>query len=170
MSKPRDASSPVIWPPIIYGMAALLSALAAWFAPWSFLGSFLGPRLTALFGSDWRLVVWLIGGAMIFAGLATALAAEMRFKAAGTPVPPTRPTKAIVSTGIYGWTRNPMYLGMTLCLLGLGLGLDQLWFVIATPIAMACVTKLAIEREEAYLAAKFGATYLDYKAQVRRWL
>jgi protein-S-isoprenylcysteine O-methyltransferase Ste14 len=162
MTTPRDASSPVIWPPIIYGSAALVSALAAWFVPW--------PFLTALIGSDWRLLVRLAGGALIAAGLAAALAAEIRFKAAGTPVPPTRPTKAIVSTGIYGWTRNPMYLGMTLCLLGLGLGLDQLWFVIATPIAMALVTKLAIEREEAYLAAKFGATYLDYKRQVRRWL
>jgi protein-S-isoprenylcysteine O-methyltransferase Ste14 len=63
-----------------------------------------------------------------------------------------------------------MYLGMSLGLIGAALGFDQLWFLLALPFAMLLVTKLAIEREEAYLTAKFGDAYLAYKAKVRRWV
>jgi len=83
---------------------------------------------------------------------------------------PTKPSSALVTSGIYRWTRNPMYLGMSLILGGIGLAAGSLWFLIALPIAMIAVTKLAIEREERYLAQLFGQPYLDYKARVRRWL
>ena len=61
-------------------------------------------------------------------------------------------------------------LGMTLVLFGLGLALNELWFLIAVPIAVLAVTKLAIEREEAYLERRFGAPYVAYKSKVRRWI
>ena len=62
-----------------------------------------------------------------------------------------------------------MYLGMSLILAGLGFAFDQLWFLLALPVALVAVTKLAIEREEAYLERKFGAEYVAYKRDVRRW-
>jgi protein-S-isoprenylcysteine O-methyltransferase Ste14 len=158
MPTPRDASSPFIWPPTIYGSAVLVAGLLSWFAAWPFQDSAL--RVPAI----------AVGVALGLLGGAIALLAELRFKAAGTAVLPTRPTTAIVSTGIYRFTRNPMYLGMSLGLAGLGLGFNQLWFLLALPVAMLAVTKLAIEREEAYLAQKFGADYLAYKAKVRRWV
>jgi protein-S-isoprenylcysteine O-methyltransferase Ste14 len=158
MSAPHDASSRFIWPPTIYGSATLIAGVLAWFAPWPFEPDAL--RTVALTAG---VLVFCIGGAI-------AIAAEIGFKRAGTAVLPTRPTTAIVGTGIYRLTRNPMYLGMSLALAGLGLGLNQMWFLLVLPIAMLAVTKLAIEREEAYLAQKFGAEYLAYKAKVRRWV
>ena len=153
-----EASSPFIWPPTIYGSAALLSGLVSWFASWPF-----EPDGT-------RFELRAAGVVLIALGIASAVAAERRFHAAGTPVPPTRPTKALVFDGIYKYTRNPMYLGMTLVLFGLGLALNELWFLIAVPIAVLAVTKLAIEREEAYLERRFGAPYVAYKSKVRRWI
>jgi protein-S-isoprenylcysteine O-methyltransferase Ste14 len=150
-----DASSRFLWPPTIYGGAAIagLALTRAW--PLPLPGA--GPASTCL------------GYALIALGCAVALAAEYVFWRAGVNTLPTRPTTTIVATGIYRVTRNPMYLGMTLALIGVGLALGSAWFLITTPVCVYAVTKLAIEREEAYLAAKFGATYLDYKARVRRW-
>lgn len=158
MSAPPDASSPYIWPPVIYGNSTVVAALLSWLVSWPF-----EPQ-------EMRTVLLALGLVLGALGVAIAVLAELRFKAAGTAVLPTRPTTAIVSSGIYAFTRNPMYLGMSLGLAGFGLALDQLWFVLALPIAMFAVTKLAIEREETYLAAKFGTEYLTYKAKVRRWV
>ena len=81
----------------------------------------------------------------------------------------TKPSTALVTDGIYRWTRNPMYVGLSLILVGIGLATGSVWFLVALPFAVFAVTKLAIEREELYLADKFGAAYHDYKARVRRW-
>ncbi|MBL8587813.1 MAG: isoprenylcysteine carboxylmethyltransferase family protein [Methylobacteriaceae bacterium] len=158
MSAPRDASSRFLWPPTIYGGAALLALAASRHAPAPFVPA---PLAVAAF--------WL-GIAILAIGGAIALAAEIGFLVAGTATLPISPTTAIVETGIYRWTRNPMYLGMTLALIGLALALDQAWFALATPPAVLAVTKLAIEKEEAYLTRKFGETYLAYKRRVRRWI
>lgn len=158
MSSSRDASSPVIWPPIIFAVSAIVAAVLSWFAGLPFetvLPSGVGLAIGVL-------VIAIGAGLLLFAG--------HRFNSAGTPIPPNQPTKIIVSEGIYRYSRNPMYLGFALVLLGLGLAFDQLWFLIAVPIAVMAVTKLAIEREEAYLERKFGAEYLQYKSQVRRWI
>ena len=158
MPAPRDASSPFRWPPVIYGTAAVVAGVLSWFTPWRF-------EIVEL-----RMFLMVTGTLLVVASLILVSLAAVRFKAAGTAVHPTEPTTAIVSSGIYRYTRNPMYLGMSLGLAGLGLALDQLWFLIAMPLAMLAVTKLAIEREEAYLAQKFGVEYLGYKARVRRWV
>jgi protein-S-isoprenylcysteine O-methyltransferase Ste14 len=153
------ASSPFIWPPVIYATAAVASGFLAWFAPLPFV-----PEGY----TGW--LIRFVGVLLIALGGAVALSAEKGFKRAGTPVPPTKPTTALVTEGIYARTRNPMYLGLTLVLSGLGLALGSVWFLLATPVAMFAVTKLAIEREERYLAEKFGQDYLGYRARVRRWV
>lgn len=158
MNTTREASSPVPWPPIIYGVAALTAALLGWLAGWSFEAP------------EYRTMGMLVGIAMSVLAVAMGAMAGGLFSRAGTPIPPNRPTTALVVDGVFTWTRNPMYLGFSLLLLGLGLVVDQLWFVIAVPLAMLAVTKLAIEREEAYLERKFGADYVAYKTRVRRWL
>jgi len=84
-------------------------------------------------------------------------------------VAPTKASTALVTDGIYSWTRNPMYLGLSLILVGIGLATGSAWFLVALPIAVFAVTKLAIEPEEVYLANKFGAAYEAYKSRVRRW-
>lgn len=155
----EPASSPFIWPPVIFGLAALLAAILSWVWPWTFLpGTFLGFLLR-------------LAGALVVAGsIWLALSATRRFRAAGTPVPPTKPTTAIVTEGVYRRTRNPMYLAMTLAMLGLGFLFASFWFVLLVPLAIIAVTKLAIEREERYLEARFGDDYRRYRSEVRRWL
>jgi protein-S-isoprenylcysteine O-methyltransferase Ste14 len=110
------------------------------------------------------------GWAIVALAIVIAVAAEVSFLRAGTATLPTSSTSAIVESGIYRFTRNPMYLAMTLALFGLGLALASPWFWLVAPAAVRLVTILAIEREEAYLTRKFGAVYLDYTARVRRWL
>ncbi len=160
MSMSNDASSPVLWPPIIYATAGVISGLLAWLAPLAL------PDASAT-------VTWIgriVGAAMIVAGALIARAGERRFATAGTAVRLDRPATLLVTDGIYRRTRNPMYLGLTLVLAGLGLLFWSAWFVIAAPIAVYAVIKLAIEREERYLTQRFGQPYLDYRQRTRRWL
>jgi len=73
-------------------------------------------------------------------------------------------------TGIYRYTRNPMYVGMALLQLAIGVGFGNLWIVALLPLVLAIIYAIAIRHEEAYLERKFGETYLAYKRSVRRWL
>ena len=154
----HSASSPVPWPPIIFGGALLLGIVAGWLQPF------------AVFPADWSISLAIAGAACFAAGFALLATAVRLFARAGTPAPPNRPTKLIVAGGIYRFTRNPMYAGMALMLAGLGLAFNSAWLLLLVPVGIYAVTKLAIEREEAYLSARFGADYLAYKSQVRRWL
>jgi protein-S-isoprenylcysteine O-methyltransferase Ste14 len=152
------ASSKFVWPPVIYGTATIVSLLLAWRMPLIFVSD------AALFPRR------LVGIAVVILGMLMIVGAARLFRRAGTPVAPTEPTSALVTDGIYRWTRNPMYLALSLILLGIALATGSLWFFIGLAVAIFAVTKLAIEKEEIYLADKFGASYLDYKAHVRRWI
>jgi protein-S-isoprenylcysteine O-methyltransferase Ste14 len=80
------------------------------------------------------------------------------------------PTTTIVQTGPYRFTRNPIYLGMFLGLVGLAIGFDSLW-LLGTLVPFALVIRYGVvAREEAYLERKFGDVYCHYRARVRRWL
>ena len=116
------------------------------------------------------LVRWLVGGSLILIGLALAVAGIRNFSRAGTPVPTNEPTRALATTGIHGWTRNPIYLGMFLLYGGIGVAAQSSWILILTlPLAIT-IRYGVVAREEAYLERRFGAAYRDYKARVRRWL
>ena len=93
-----------------------------------------------------------------------------RFVRAGTELPPFRPTTAIVTDGPFRFTRNPMYIGMTLLYVGLAVGFDLIWALILLPAVLLVIRFYAIAREERYLEAKFGEEYLSYKRRVRRWV
>src|SRR5499426_950579 len=93
-----------------------------------------------------------------------------RFRAAGTPVPARKPTTAIVRTGPYRFSRNPIYLAFSVFQLGIALWVDSLWLLATLVAAVALIHYVVIPREEQYLERRFGAQYLDYKASVRRWL
>ena len=157
MTADNHASSRFGWPPMIYGFAAVISALLSWLIPVRFLAVTTSGTAT------------IAGIVVIVAGVLTVAAAGRLFQRACTPVAPTKPSTALITGGIYRWIRNPMYLGLSLILLGVGVALGSLWFLVALPIAIFAVTKLAIEPEERYLAEKFGTVYLEYKSRVRRW-
>jgi len=107
---------------------------------------------------------------LILIGIAAFVAGARGFFGAGTPVQGTRPTRALVTTGIHGWSRNPIYLGMFLIYAGIGM-------VVRSPGILILMVPLAvimhfgvIAREEAYLERRFGDTYRGYKRRVGRWL
>ena len=81
-----------------------------------------------------------------------------------------KPTEAIVATGPYALTRNPMYLSMTVLCFGVSLILNNIWPVILLPIPLIIIQYGVIFREERYLERKFGGEYTRYRARVRRWL
>jgi protein-S-isoprenylcysteine O-methyltransferase Ste14 len=113
-----------------------------------------------------------VAGALIAGGLWLALdgAAMVFFRRAGTSMVPFNPTTALVTTGPYSRTRNPMYLGMAFLYIALALAFGVIWALIVLPLVIVAVDQLVIAREEAYLVRKFGDPYCDYMARVRRWL
>ena len=112
----------------------------------------------------------IIAGFLILAGIAVFAAGIRNFSSAATPVQGTKPTRALVTTGIQGWSRNPIYLGMFFVYGGMGLAVRSPWILIlALPLAVT-IRYGVVAREEAYLKRRFGDAYRDYKSRVRRWL
>lgn len=111
-------------------------------------------------------------GAALFgvAGVSLVASALLRFREAGTPPEPWKPTAAITRKGIYGRTRNPMYLGMACVLSAIAFGLHSVGALIAVVPALLIVDRFVVRREETYLLARFGDPYADYLASVPRWL
>jgi protein-S-isoprenylcysteine O-methyltransferase Ste14 len=95
---------------------------------------------------------------------------SIRFKRAGTPVIPFKPSTALVTDGAYRFTRNPIYLGMAALYVALAVGLGLMWSFLFLPSILLAVDRLVIAREEAYLERRFGQEYVDYKQRVRRWI
>jgi protein-S-isoprenylcysteine O-methyltransferase Ste14 len=149
------ANAGVVRPPLVYLAAIVAGVLLETAWPLPFL-----PR-------SWS--PWL-GALLAVAAVALFFWSAGTFRAAGTPVPGSKPTTAIARTGPYRFSRNPIYLAFSLLQLGIAIWVNGLWLIgtlIAAATVMACVV---IPREERYLETRFGAQYLDYKASVRRWL
>jgi protein-S-isoprenylcysteine O-methyltransferase Ste14 len=115
---------------------------------------------------------WLdpIGGVLVGIGVGVALTAAITFRRAGTHVNPTKPATTVVAHGPFRFTRNPMYLSLALVYLGVTALINSLWPLLLFPPVIWIISTFVIAREEAYLERKFGATYLEYKKRVRRWL
>ncbi|HEY1545512.1 MAG TPA: isoprenylcysteine carboxylmethyltransferase family protein [Xanthobacteraceae bacterium] len=146
----------MIRPPIAWTVAVLAGLALDWLAPLRFVPA-------ALPG------VWV--GAAIFAVAVALFAwAIATITWAGSNVPTNRPTTTIVDRGPYRFTRNPIYVGMMLGLVGLAVALDTLW-LLPTLATFALVIRYGVvAREEAYLEREFGDVYRGYRRRVRRWL
>jgi protein-S-isoprenylcysteine O-methyltransferase Ste14 len=145
------------WPPILY-VGAVAAAVALHLA-------------SPLAFPEWsKPVAALLGVALLAAGVVLDVAAIRALARARTTVMPHRASEALVTEGPYAFSRNPIYLGNTLALAGLALVFDVPWFLILAPLAALAVQKLAIEREEAHLEARFGPAWRAYAARVRRWV
>ena len=110
------------------------------------------------------------GWVLIVLGIGIAVAGLMTFGALGTTMNPTGKASRLATTGIYGFTRNPMYLGATIAFIGLSFVLGWLWLLILALLMPLALRKLAIEPEEAYLERRFGKDFQTYRDRVRRWL
>lgn len=156
MSATQRDTAGVIAPPPLILLSFLLAGLALdWIRP--------APLLTAA-------AQYALGAVLILLAAALAGSAIARFLRAGTNVPTYRPTTALVTTGPYRYSRNPIYTGMIVLLLGIGVMVDSAWMM-AMAIPFALVLRFGvIAREERYLEAKFGDSYRAYRASVRRWI
>lgn len=113
----------------------------------------------------------MLGGATLWllaVGLAAAALAEM--KKHKTTVEPGRRPSSLVTSGVFAFTRNPLYLSLLLCVAGLALMTDILWFIGASIALGLVLDRVVIKREERVLEETFGNEYITYKNHVRRWL
>lgn len=147
----------LIPPPLVVAIfAAAMWALARYLAP----GHFAFPGQTA------------IAIAVLAAGLALMLAAVLSFARAKTTVNPLRPARAshLVTSGVFAWSRNPIYLGDLLVLVALALWWGQIAGFALLPLSVLYLNRFQIEPEEEALTHLFGEEYRQYQARVRRWL
>ena len=146
------------WPPIIYLAAIAVSVLLNVFYPLPWFGRPLSG------------ILFVLGWLMIAAFVALNISAIRAMRRAGTTVRPDRGTDHLVTDGPFSFTRNPLYVAGTMLVLGIGPVSGIVWFLLLAILAAFTVQKLAIEREERHLQARFGETYLDYARRVRRWI
>jgi protein-S-isoprenylcysteine O-methyltransferase Ste14 len=112
-----------------------------------------------------------VGGILVSAiGLGLVASARILFIRTGQNPAPWKPSPELILNGPYRFTRNPMYLGVTLLELGLGLAVNILWISLLAAPALLVVHLIAVLPEERYLSEKFGDRYEDYLVQVRRYL
>jgi len=83
---------------------------------------------------------------------------------------PRKPTPELIAGGPFRYSRNPIYVGMTLIQAGVGVALGNLWILLLLVPTLMILRRGVIEKEEAYLERKFGDSYVRYRASVRRWL
>ena len=156
MDDVSDTAQVIIRPPLAWGLAVIAGLALNWLLPLPFLPADLAAR-------------WL--GAMVFVlALGLFAWAIVTITRAGSNVPTNLPTTTIVESGPYRFTRNPIYLGMFLGLIGLAIAFDNLWLLLMlVPFALV-IRYGVVVREEDYLERKFGDAYRGYRSRVRRWL
>lgn len=140
-------------PPLIFAGPLALGLLLQRFFPKKFLPRWIGITLGSL---------GIIVGAMLIQGGIRAMFS------AQTNVDPHKPATTVVTGGPYRYTRNPLYMGLTLIYAGIALLANALWVLLLLPVVLAVMIYGVIKREEQYLERKFGEQYLSYKARVRR--
>ncbi|MBL4740899.1 MAG: isoprenylcysteine carboxylmethyltransferase family protein [Sneathiella sp.] len=128
-----------------------------------------------LVSSDWidgtlgplsRLV---IGGIPACIGLFFIISEAKSHKKSGSNVEPWKPTTTIIDTGLYAYSRNPIYVGMTITYVSISFAAFSLGALLLLPFCLLIIHYFVIAKEEAYLEDKFGDEYLSYKSRVRRW-
>jgi protein-S-isoprenylcysteine O-methyltransferase Ste14 len=112
----------------------------------------------------------MLAWAGIGIGLALLAWAMVTFTRARTALYPNQPATVVVRAGPYRFSRNPMYVAMTILTTGIGVLLDTAWVFVFLPVVLVALTLFIIRREEAYLSSAFEDSYQAYRARVRRWL
>jgi len=155
MNDEADNPGVAVFPPLLFLVALIVMLALRYFWPLS-IG---GRPLTMVLG-------------VVLAALAIAIIAWGRrtMQRGGTNIDPTKPALAIVTDGPFGFTRNPLYVGLMGLFLGIGLIFDTWWSVLALIPVFLILHSGVVLREEAYLERKFGVPYRAYKARVRRYL
>ena len=109
--------------------------------------------------------------ALVVIGLSISISGIVSFRRAKTTINPSKPSAAssLVTSGVYRYTRNPMYLGLSVTLMGWAVFLSNPLALLAVPLFVLYVNRFQINPEERVLSSLFGAEYAAYKEKVRRW-
>ena len=150
-----DSPRVIALPPLLYLGALAAGGLAQWVCP---------RRIVA------PLPGHLVGGVLLALGVALGWRARRAMKAAGTNIDPRLPSTALVRTGPFRFSRNPLYVAVTLIYLGLAFLINSVWILSTLVPVLVVMHYGVVRREERYLESKFGAAYREYLASVRRWL
>jgi protein-S-isoprenylcysteine O-methyltransferase Ste14 len=145
------------WPPLIYGSAVLFALVLAQFFP-----------IPVAHGRGW--FPWLLGSALVILAVFLDLWAVKSLLDRRTAVLPHRSATCLVTCGPFRFTRNPIYLGYTLLMIGIGLVTVNPWFFIAAIGAVALTTLVAIRKEERHLLSRFGFEFERYCRHTARWI
>ena len=119
---------------------------------------------------------WPFRGAIVLllaaVGVGLSLASKLAFGRAATTVNPMRPesASALVTTGLYRRTRNPMYLGQAVLLVAWAVYVDRLVAFLAVPVFVAYITRFQILPEELVLSRRFPGMYAAFRERTRRWI
>jgi protein-S-isoprenylcysteine O-methyltransferase Ste14 len=161
MTEPRsthsssDVPNVLILPPLLYGVALAVGFLLHWIAPRPIVSSNAG--------------LW-VGGALLASGVFLAIWGRRVMEQSGTNVNPTLPTTALVAIGPFRFSRNPLYVALTLIYVGLALLANALWVLVLIVPVLLILHYGVVRREERYLEAKFGDAYRAYRSRVRRYV
>ena len=142
-------------PPLLYGGAFVLVLVFHWFWPMPIFGH--------------AVALWP-GFVLVVLGVGIAAWGRRTMQAAGTNVNPALPTIAIVASGPFRFSRNPLYLALTLLYFGLTLAFNTCWGIVVLIPLLIIMHRGVVLREERYLDQKFGETYRQYRSKVRRYL
>jgi protein-S-isoprenylcysteine O-methyltransferase Ste14 len=156
----RDRGPGVRFPPPTLFVAgfALAWALHRWLLPFEIDDDGAGTIQT------------LVGAAGMAAGLILMAWGIITFVRHRTAILPHSPARTLVEAGPYRFTRNPMYVGLTLAYVGLSIVLNLVWPIVVLPLVLAALVRFVVRREERHLTEKFGDAYADYRRRVRRWV
>ncbi len=155
LAKTPDHAGVAFHPPFLLAGSLLLGLLIRRIIPFNFL--------------PWEISVPL-GPVVIVASFGLFLWAVLTMRAGHASIPTSEPTDAIVKSGPYRFSRNPIYVAMLALHVGVGVWTDSVWFFVLAGLSALLLWWGVISREERYLERKFGADYLVYKARVRRWI
>jgi protein-S-isoprenylcysteine O-methyltransferase Ste14 len=157
MAKEQDhpAINRNVHPPLV----ALIFMVIAFVLGRFVLGSFIAP-----------VAFQNIGFVFTIVGVLCGVGAFIEFRKAHTTLDPHGSVKQLVTSGIYRFTRNPIYLGFLLMVIGFPLNSGFYSGILVAPFFVVTMNRLVIEKEEAYLEKKFRDVYTSYKSRVRRWL
>jgi protein-S-isoprenylcysteine O-methyltransferase Ste14 len=155
MNAPTDNPGVIARPPLLYAGVLIVALLVNLIWPLPIFADKLGR---------WCGLLLVVLGAGIVVWGRNSLVSS------GTSVDPGLPTTAIVTSGPYRFSRNPLYVGLTALFLGLTMTMNTWWGILALIPLLTVMHNSVILREERYLEAKFGETYRRYRAAVRRYL
>lgn len=147
------------WPPMLYAGFIIIAMLLGSYLPWPLLGD--------AQTSPWP---FRVGSALFMIGFALDISTLLFFVRRKANFLPHKAATQLITSGPFRLSRNPIYLGNTLALLGAGVAFNSAWLVLAALAAAVFVHFLAILREERHLSARFGKQWDDYASRTPRWL